>query len=178
MRRRWLELLGALCIVVALAMRGQAAIPQLEVNGREYYGTVVSDNGEVYAALDVVGPLLLGPQFRLEVFDVTLRRCTFTFVPSGASAPQKVEVFGCVKRGAAVYAPLRPLLRQVGGSYQMDVANNLVSVAYPPATAVVPTPTPAPTPTRPQPTPTPSAARYDCSPKPQITPAQTGAIRE
>lgn len=143
--RRWREALAALFVVVVLAASAGAMPPTLEVNGREYYGTVVTDNGEIYAALDVIGPLLLGPQFRLETYDVTLRRCTFTFTPAGASVPQKMEIFGCVKRGAAVYAPLRQLLRQVGGSFQ-DQGTEGVAVAYPPAAAVAPTPTLAPTP--------------------------------
>lgn len=166
MTRRWREIVAAFCVVAALAASAWATPPALEVNGREYYGTVVSDNGEIYAALDVIGPLLLGPQFRLETYDVTLRRCTFTFIATGASAPQKMEIFGCVKRGAAVYAPLRQLLRQVGGSFQ-DQGGNMVAVAYPPAAAVVPTPPP------PSPSPTP---RLVATPSPHAvpTPSPTG----
>lgn len=147
MKRRLGAFLGAACLVLLLALQGRAAMVSLEVNGREYFGTVFSDGGEVYAALDVVGPLLLGAQFRFETYDVTLRRCTFTYVPTGASSSRKMEIFGCVKRGAAVYAPLRLLVRQVGGSSQ-DL-EGVLTIAYPPATAVAPTPAlPSPTPSR------------------------------
>lgn len=176
MARRWRDILAALCVVAALAASAWATPPALEVNGREYYGTVVTDNGEIYAALDVIGPLLLGPQFRLETYDVTLRRCTFTFIPAGASVPQKMEIFGCVKRGAAVYAPLRQLLRQVGGSFQ-DQGGTLVAVAYPPAANLATTPpplAPSPPPLAPSPSPRPVSTPAP-TPRPGPTPAPTPA---
>lgn len=167
MRQRACAAALAITLLIAVVTRAGAVIPTLEVNGREYYGTVFTDGGEIYAALDVVGPLLLGDQFHLEVYDVTFRRCTFTFVPTGTTKVQRMELFGCVKRGAAVYAPLRQLMRQVGGSFLE--APDGVRIAYPPVTAVAPLPRPTATP---RPVALPSPSPSGGAPTPQPSPLE------
>ncbi|MBM3461208.1 MAG: hypothetical protein FJX76_03810 [Armatimonadetes bacterium] len=128
--------IGLLILVLAVAAR--AATPILEINGREFYGSLYTDSGELCGPLDVVGPLLLGSSFAIENYDVVLRKATFHYTPEGASAPVKASVSSCAKRGAAVYAPLKPLLKEVAGSYEATA--DTVRVAYPPAgTAVRPT---------------------------------------
>jgi len=141
MRRRSAFLV--LAPLLALPLRLAAATPVLEINGREFFGSVYTDGGEPLGPLDVVGPLLLGSDFVLESYDLVLRKASFHWVPPGTSQPVRGSVSGCAKRGAAVYAPLRALLKEVGGSYQQDA--EVVRVAYPPAGTLVAQPTPTPT---------------------------------
>lgn len=161
--------LAVTALLLLFAVSVSATMVNVEINGHDYYGSVYTDNGEIYAAIDVVGPMLMGPQFHFDNYDVTLRRGTFTFVPPGASAPLKLELFGCVKRGAGVYAPLRPLMKLVGGSFML--AGDTVRIAYPPASTVATVPTPTPTPlATPKPSVTPSpVVRPSVSPSPVAT---------
>lgn len=144
--RKVLIVFAALCVLHGTS--AQASAPLLEVNGRVCDGAIFIDRGDVYAALEVVGPLLMGPQFRLDNFDFILRRCTFTFVAAGSTAPSRVAVLGCVKRGPDVYVPLKHLMQVIGGS--LMVSSSAVRLSYPvganpaPGPAAIAPPAPGP----------------------------------
>lgn len=141
MRRRSLGILVACALLLGSVAR--AAAPELEINGRDFYGMLYVDGGDVYGPLDVIGPLLLGSDFVLDNYDVVLRKATFRYTPAGAAAPTHGSVTGCAKRGTAVYAPIRALAKEVGASYESQ--SEMVRVAYPPVSAARPaTKTPIP----------------------------------
>ncbi len=121
-----------LAIVLCAARWAHASDLSLEINGRDFYGSVFTQDGEMYAPFDVIGPLLLGAGFGIDGYDFTLQRVTFHYTPPGAAAPQSAALARCLKRGP-IYVPMSPLLKLVGGSYAREGME--VRVAYPPAAA-------------------------------------------
>jgi hypothetical protein len=126
-------LMGLLALGLSAPVPAQAAPLTVEINGREFYGSTFNEGNDVYVALDVVGPLLLGADFALEEYDIVLRRARFRYTPVGGQ-PTHLYLPGCLKRGTAIYGPLQALVKQVGGS--SAVSHDTWSVAYPPASAV------------------------------------------
>lgn len=148
MRNRPGSCLLILCATVLLGLvtASRAASLEVEINGRDFYGTLFVEGGEVYAPLDVVGPLILGSDFGYEDYDMVLRRATYHFTPPGKTRVRQ-GVSPCIKRGVAVYVPLKSLVVQAGGSYALS--GTIVKIAYPPVSVVAPTPVsrPSPSPT-------------------------------
>ena len=124
---------SSLLCVALLAGTAQAAPLTVELNGREFYGTTFTEGPDLFVPLDVVGPLLAGPDLVVEEYDVVLRRARLRFVPSGAAQPQRVYVVGCAKRGSVVYGPLQGLVKALGGSLTQSA--DVLAASYPPVSA-------------------------------------------